>query len=114
MLRVLTLSTLYPDDGRPSFGPFVERQTLALAARPGVGVEVIAPVGLPIWPLRLHPHYRARSALPAKEQRRGLAVHRPRFRTWPGLEAAGAAGSLAAAVLPLARALPCDVLDAEF
>ena len=33
MLRVLTLSTLYPDAGRPSFGIFVERQTLALAAR---------------------------------------------------------------------------------
>src|SRR5687767_5093208 len=100
MLRVLTLSTLYPDSGRPSFGPFVERQTLALAARPGVTVEVVSPVGLPVWPLSLHPHYRARTALPAKEQRHGLAVHRPRFRTWPGLGGAGAARSVAAAVLP--------------
>jgi hypothetical protein len=38
MLRVLTLSTLYPDSERPAFGLFVERQTLALAARPGVEV----------------------------------------------------------------------------
>ncbi|MET1112956.1 MAG: glycosyltransferase family 4 protein, partial [Allosphingosinicella sp.] len=57
MLRVLTLSTLYPDSGRPSFGIFVERQTRTLAARDGVEVEVVAPVGLPIWPLTRHPHY---------------------------------------------------------
>ncbi|HEX8622202.1 MAG TPA: glycosyltransferase [Allosphingosinicella sp.] len=114
MLRILTLSTLYPDNGRPSFGLFVERQTLALAARPGVEVEMVAPVGLPPWPLSLHPHYRPRTALPAKERRGGLAVHRPRFRVLPGLGGAGSARALAKAVLPLARALDWDVLDAEF
>jgi glycosyltransferase involved in cell wall biosynthesis len=114
MLRVLTLSTLYPDRGRPSFGIFVERQTLALAARQGVEVEVVAPVGLPLWPFTRHPHYRTKAQLPAKEQREGLAVHRPRFRIWPGLGGAGASRSLAAAVLPLARALRVDVIDAEF
>jgi glycosyltransferase involved in cell wall biosynthesis len=114
MLRVLTLSTLYPDPGRPSFGIFVERQTLALAARDGVEVEVAAPVGLPIWPLTLHPHYRAKARLPATERPGGLTVHRPRFRIWPGLGGTGAARSLAAAVLPLARAGRCDVIDAEF
>lgn len=114
MLRVLTLSTLYPDDSRPGFGIFVERQTLALAARDGVEVEVVAPVGLPLWPLSRHPHYRARSRLAAKERRNGLAVHRPRFRIWPGSGGAGAARSLAAALLPLARSLRPDVIDAEF
>jgi len=114
MLRVLTLSTLYPDSGRPSFGLFVERQTLALAARDGVEVEVVAPVGLPVWPLTRHPHYRAKALLPARERRTGLAVLRPRFRIWPGLSGAGGARSLAAEVLPLARALECDVIDAEF
>ena len=114
MLRVLTLSTLYPDSGRPSFGTFVERQTLALAARAGVAVEVVAPVGLPLWPMSRHRHYLARAELPAKERRNGLPVHRPRFRVWPGLGGAGAARSMAAAVLPLARALPFDVIDAEF
>lgn len=114
MLRVLTLSTLYPDSGRPSFGIFVERQTLALAARDGVQVEVVAPVGLPPWPLTRHPHYRTKAQLPAKERRQGLAVHRPRFRIWPGTGGAGAGRSLAAAVLPLARALRVDAIDAEF
>ena len=114
MLRILTLSTLYPDSGRPSFGIFVERQTLALAALGGVEVEVVAPVGIPPWPMSLHPHYRARSRLPAQERRHGLAVRRPRFRTWPGLGGAGAARALASAVLPLARGLRCDVIDSEF
>lgn len=114
MLRVLTLSTLYPDDGRPSFGVFVERQTLALAERTGVEVQVVSPAGLPPWPLSRHPHYRPATRLPAKEQRNGLAVHRPRFRVWPALGGTGAARSLAAAALELVRALPCDAIDAEF
>ena len=114
MLRVLTLSTLYPDPVRPSFGIFVERQTRALAAREGVEVDVVSPVGLPPWPLTRHPHYRQRAGLEALDRRHGLAVHRPRFRIWPGLSGAGAARSLAAAVLPLARDLRPDVIDAEF
>lgn len=114
MLRVLTLSTLYPDSGRASFGIFVERQTLALAARDGVEVEMVAPLGLPLWPLTRHPHYRTRAQLPEKEPRQGLAVYRPRFRIWPGLGGAGAARSLAKAIVPLARALRCDVIDSEF
>src|SRR5580765_4786111 len=56
MLRVLTLATLFPSSARPTFGVFVERQTCALAAREGVAVGVVAPVGLPVWPLSLHPH----------------------------------------------------------
>jgi glycosyltransferase involved in cell wall biosynthesis len=75
---------------------------------------VVSPVGLPLWPLTRHPHYRTRAQLPVKERRHGLAVHRPRFRIWPGLDGAGAVRSLAAAVLPLARALRCDVIDSEF
>ena len=93
MLRVLTLSTLYPDSGRPSFGLFVERQTLALAAAAGCrGRGGRCRSGLPLWPLSLHPHYRARAALAGQgDGGSGLAVHRPRFRIWPGLGGAGAA-----------------------
>ena len=44
MLRVLTLSTLFPDASRPNFGVFVERQTLGLAALPDTQVRVVAVV----------------------------------------------------------------------
>ena len=59
MLHVLTLSSLFPDATRPNFGVFVERQTAALMARPGVAVRVVAPIGLPVWPLARASRYRA-------------------------------------------------------
>src|SRR3546814_12857753 len=79
MLRVLTLATLFPDATRPNFGVFVERQTLGLAAHAGVDLRLIAPVGLPPWPLTRHPRYRALAALPRHEMWKGLATLRPRF-----------------------------------
>ena len=90
------------------------RQTQALAARPGVAVEVAAPIGLPPWPLMLHPHYRARAGLPRHDAFEGLRVHRPRFVTLPGMREGGAAKAMARAALAVARAFRPDVIDAEF
>jgi len=116
MLRVLTLSTLYPDAGRPTFGGFVERQTQALAGLEDATVEVASGVGLPPWPLSLHPHYRARRR-PESGVRNGVFVHRLPFRTVPRFPAR-AGKALAAAWLPFLRAFrepfPFDVIDAEF
>jgi glycosyltransferase involved in cell wall biosynthesis len=118
MLRVLTLSTLFPHGARPTLGVFVERQTLGLAALDDVALEVVSPVGLPPWPLSLHPHYGDRRALPGRESWKGLTVHRPRFRSLPGIGEANAARRMAGALLPFLRALrdhvPFDVIDAEF
>lgn len=118
MLRVLTLSTLFPDASRPDFGVFVERQTLALAVGDEVAVEVVAPISLPPWPLSFHPHYRPRASLPAVERWKGLPVNRPRFPGSLGIGAASAAKRLARTLLPLLREIrvrfPFDVIDAEF
>lgn len=118
MLRVLTLATLFPSGARPTFGVFVERQTCALAARDDVEVEVVAPIGLPVWPLSRHPHYAPLSDLPLEETRNGLVVHRPRYRVWPGLGQAGTARRMADTLLPLLRDIrarfPFDMIDAEF
>src|SRR5205085_1146917 len=118
MLRVLTLATLFPNHLRPTLGVFVERQTRALAAQPGVEVRVVAPVGLPVWPLSLHLHYAPLRGLPLVEERNGLKVHRPRYRVWPKLGTAGTARRMAAALLPALEDLradfPFDVIDAEF
>lgn len=118
MLRVLTLATLFPNGARPTLGVFVERQTRALAARDDVEVEVVAPLGLPLWPLSLHPHYAPLRGLPAQETRNGLVVHRPRYRVWPIISQSRSARSMAAALLPLLRDIkarfPFDVIDAEF
>lgn len=118
MLRVLTLSTLFPNRNRPTLGIFVERQTRALAGLPAVEVEVVAPVGLPIRPLSLHPHYAPRAALPLEEQWNGLRVHRPRYRVWPLVGESRTARAMASALLPLLRDIrarfPFDAIDAEF
>jgi len=117
MLRVLTLSTLYPDSARPRFGLFVERQTRALAALPDVEVEVVALVGLPPGPLKRHSRWRALLDPPEHEEWNGLTVHRPRFPTLPGFGAANPA-LMARAILPLLRRIrerfAFDVIDAEF
>ena len=116
-LRILTLATLFPNAAAPNFGVFVERQTAALAAREGVDVTVINPVGLPPFPLSRHPRYRALRHLPKRERWHGLDVHRPRFTLLPRLPDRNPA-AIARAVLPLARRLhaerPFDLIDAEF
>ena len=118
MLRVLTLATLFPNAVRPTLGVFVERQTLGLAACEDVEVEVVAPVGLPVWPLSLHPHYAPLRQLPRREDWKGLVVHRPRYRVWPLVGARRTPRAMAEALLPLLRRIrarfPFDVLDAEF
>jgi len=118
MLRVLVLSTLFPDAARPNFGIFVERQTRALAARNGVEVWVVAPRGLPPFPLDRHPRYAALADQPPREDWNGLTVHRPRFLNLPGTGGRFHAAMLARALRPMLAALrrdfPFDVINAEF
>ena len=119
MLRVLTLSTLFPDRTRPGFGTFVERQTLGLAARSDVEVKVVAPVAVPPtrWAKR-HPAYAGISQLPARERWKGLDVLRPQFPTLPMIGGLINPASIRWTLLPLLDALceefPFDVIDTEF
>lgn len=116
-LRVLTLSTLFPDSSRPRFGPFVERQTLELAAHPDVELQVVAPIGLPPWPLSRFGRYASLGGLPKREQWQSLTVHRTRFRHWPGKNQADAP-ALTKILIPRLKILredfAFDVIDAEF
>ncbi len=118
ILRVLTLSTLFPDASRPTFGGFVERQTQGLAARDGVEVQVVAPLGLPPGPLKQIGHYRIRAALPSVEVWKGITVHRPRFLHIPGPGIRLTPSSMARKLLPFLRKLrrefPFDIIDAEY
>ncbi len=117
MLRVLTLSTLFPDVSRPTFGPFVERQTLGLAAHPDVELRVVAPVGIP--PLgRFHPRYRRLAQLPDVETWKGLAVYRTPFGHIPGVGGGWDARALARALRRPLKGIreqfQFDVIDAQF
>lgn len=118
MLRVLTLSSLYPDSSRPNFGVFVERQTQGLAAHPDVELRVVAPIGRPPWPLSRHAHYRALAEVPERETWRGVEVLRPRFLALPGTGGRFHARMLERALAPvltgLRRDFAFDVIDASF
>src|ERR1044072_8302704 len=100
MLRVVALATLFPHVLKPTLGVCVERQTQALAARTDVELRVVARVGLPVWPLSLHPHYAPLRKLPRRETWQGLDVYRPRYRVWPKLGVACTARLMADALLP--------------
>jgi teichuronic acid biosynthesis glycosyltransferase TuaC len=117
MLRVLALTSRFPDRGRPGLGSFVERQYRELASRTGVAVEVVAPIGLPPFPLSLRPRYRGLRALPADESWRGLRVHRPRFSYPPALPQylpQAMFRSLRSRLHALRRVFPFDLVAAEF
>jgi teichuronic acid biosynthesis glycosyltransferase TuaC len=118
MLRVLTLSTLFPDVTRPNFGVFVERQTIGLAARSDVDLRLVAPVGLPPWPLRTLSHHAPLASLPERETWKGIETRRPRFITIPGTGGRYHVGALVRRLLPLLteirRDFAFDVIDAEF
>ncbi|OMJ30742.1 glycoside hydrolase, partial [Sphingomonas sp. Sph1(2015)] len=118
MLNVLTLSSLFPDATRPNFGIFVERQTAALAMRPGIAVRVVAPIGLPVWPLARSARFRAQAALPLRESWAELDVSRPRFPTIPGTAGRFHVPALARALTPVLDRLwdeaRFDVIDASF
>ncbi len=117
-LRVLSLSTLYPTEQNPNFGVFVERQMQAVAARGDVDLVMLNPIGLPPFPLSLHPRYAAQRSAAASELRGGVQVLRPRFTLLPGIGGRLNAAAEARAVLPLARNLhaeaPFDLIDAQF
>ena len=117
MLRVLTLSTLFPDATRPNFGIFVERQTRGLATAEDVEVRVVAPIGLPPGPLALIQHA-DKLTLPLHEIWHGLHVHRPRFTSIPGVGGRWHAHHLVRALIPLLDDIRSDfafdVIDASF
>ena len=118
MLRVLTLSTLYPDASRPNFGPFVEYQTRGLAAHPDVDLRVMVPWGTPPLIGRLIERYRMLDQLPRREHRNGIPIYRMPFVHLPVVGARFDAKLLAWSQQHVLKALyedfPFDVIDAEF
>lgn len=117
-MRVLTLSTLFPDATRPTFGIFVERQTLGLAAQEGVELRVISPRALPPAPLDSHPRYQRRTEVAEVEDWKGLRVHRPRFMHFPGpavrFAPAFMVHRLRHYLMRLREEFPFDIIDAEY
>ncbi|HEX4739231.1 MAG TPA: glycosyltransferase [Allosphingosinicella sp.] len=116
-LRVLVLSSRYPDRERPYRGNFVQRQMIELAARPGVALEVVAPLDRSLSPFSHRTRLPELDALPARETWKGIEVHRPVYpvlRPFPAMRPV----LLARRLLPLVRSIRArfrfDLVSAEF
>ena len=117
-MRILSISTLFPNPARPLFGVFVGNQMRTIAERGDVDLTMISPIGLPVWPLSLRQPYRDYRAIPDKQDMGGLTVHYPRFTLIPKLGGDSNPGRIVSAILPLAKKLhalkPFDLVDAQF
>lgn len=102
----------------PNFGIFVARQMEAVVRTGEVDLVLVNPIGVPPWPLSLHPRYRALAHLPREEVWNGVRVLRPRFRLLPAVGGRFNPGAIVRAVLPIVRRLhardPFELVDAQF
>lgn len=116
-MRVLSISTLFPNPVRPSFGIFVGNQMRTVATRSVIDLTMISPIGLPPFPLSLRPPYDALRAMPMRSEIAGIPAHYPRFLAIPKL-GDGNPGRIVRAILPLAERLHAerafDLVDASF
>jgi teichuronic acid biosynthesis glycosyltransferase TuaC len=115
-LRVLTFTTLFPNEQQPAHGLFVKERILALAKL--VDLRVVAPVP---WfpPVRVFgDRYYRYAMVPPKENLGGISVHHPRFPAIPKLCKAADATLLAAGSLSYLRKLrdefPFDIIDSHW
>ena len=116
-LRLLTVTTLYPNAAAPSHGIFVENRLRALVSSGAVDLKVIAPVP---WFPSANPvfgRYAAHARVPAAEDRHGIALTHPRYLTIPRIGMSVAPALLYAA---LRRTVehdppgPIDLIDAHY
>lgn len=116
-VKILVLSSLYPNDVQRRHGIFIEHRVAHLAA-PGDAVRVVAPV--PWFPAthRVFGRYADFARTPASAERRGVAITYPRYPTIPKLGMTAAPWLMAAALYPhiarLRRDFDFDVIDSYY
>ncbi len=94
-LRVLTLTTLYPNAANPTHGVFVENRLRHFVRRHDVDLRIIAPV--PYFPFKsdLLGKYATFAKAPRFETRHGIEVRHPRYLLPPKIGMTFSARSLA-------------------
>ncbi|HKR90908.1 glycosyltransferase [Novosphingobium sp.] len=117
-MRILSISTLFPNPVKPSFGVFVGNQMRAVATRGDVDLTMFSPIGMPLWPLSMRQPYARLREVPQASDAVGLPVHYPRFTLFPKIGGDSNPRRMASSILPLARQFheerPFDLVDAQF
>ena len=116
-MKVLVLSSLYPNAVQRRHGIFIEHR-LAHTLRPGDEARVVAPVP---WFPSAHPRFGVwadHARVPAHEQRRGIAVEHPRYPAIPKVGQTLApllmARALAGPIARIRRDFDFDVIDSYY
>lgn len=116
-MRILTFTSLFPNCERPEQGVFIFQRMNHLAQRPGMHIEVIAPV--PYFPRWLRwKRWQKEGQVPDQEQIGSLTVHHTRYLLLPKISMPFHGllmflGSLRLA-LRLNRHSPFDCIDGHF
>ena len=119
MVRVLTVTTLYPSAARPTHGVFVENRMRRLAATGRADIRVIAPV--PWFPFKdeRFGEYAQFARTPLREERAGVVIDHPRYILPPKIGMRIAPDTLARALIATAKKViaedgPFDLIDAHY
>ena len=117
-LRIVTFTTLYPNNAQPHHGVFVENRLRNLVASGRVEARVVAPV--PWFPFahRRFGRYGDFARALTRENRFGLKVLHPRYPVLPKFGMSLAPALLYAAALPALKRLQAeqdfDLIDAHY
>ena len=119
-IRIVTFTTLYPNESQPTHGIFVENRLRHLLATGLVVGRVVAPV--PWFPSAFSPFsrtYARYTRVPSHERRHGIGIAHPRYPVLPKIGATLAPTSLFLRSLPLLRRIQSegddfDLIDAHY
>ena len=118
-MRILTFSSLYPNEAQPHHGIFVENRLRQIEALGGVAFRVVAPV--PWFPIAssVFGRYGVLAGVPARETRHGIEVMHPRYPVIPKVGMSLAPSLMARWMRPvLARLIDqgqdFDLIDAHY
>jgi glycosyltransferase involved in cell wall biosynthesis len=118
-MRILTFTTLFPNEASPQHGIFVENRLRHLLASGQVSARVVAPV--PWFPFadERFGRYAKFARVPQREVRFGVAIDHPRYPLIPKVGMLPAPALLYQAALRRARALMAegerfDLIDAHY
>jgi glycosyltransferase involved in cell wall biosynthesis len=119
MLKVLTLSSLYPSAARPRHGIFVETRLRHLVASGRVVAKVVCPV--PWFPLKhaAFGEYGRQARTPLRATRHGIDVEYPRYLMIPKVGMALQPHTMAAVLRPVLQQIrrsgfDFDLIDANY
>jgi teichuronic acid biosynthesis glycosyltransferase TuaC len=110
-IKLLTFSTLYPNQAQPIHGVFVEQRLRHLLVQKDLETQVVAPV--PWFPAKhsLFGRYAKFASVPQEERRHGVRILHPRYPVIPKLGMTIAPFLMAGATYSTLRTLLADGYD---